>query len=179
MGTRYQIVPSNAALGHAAAASTHWRANGWVDQRRAGYILNEACTLISDLINLRGDMARGQRENMVMRGVRDNACQYLAMLITRCLDKATQDLQSSRTSALVLIVLGNWAFLSSITRYTRSLAMLSKSLSSQPARISMRAVAGNTPGCSLHWLHLARSGQMVVECREVGGRWDIYYSVCL
>lgn len=45
-----------------------------------------ACALINDLIDLRSDTARRQRENVVLRGVRGSLCEYLDYLIGACLE---------------------------------------------------------------------------------------------
>ncbi|KAL3479453.1 hypothetical protein BJX99DRAFT_222135 [Aspergillus californicus] len=76
-------------------------------------LIHEACTLINDMVDLRSDTARKQRENVVLRGARGNLCQYLDDLISQLLNKATQAVRSSTTCALVVMVFCNWSVMAS------------------------------------------------------------------
>ncbi|KAK5789822.1 hypothetical protein VI817_008945 [Penicillium citrinum] len=75
--------------------------------------LIEACTLINDLIDLRSDTARRQRENVVLRGVRGNLCEYLDSLIGLCLEISATAIRKNKTSALVVMAYCNWAVMGS------------------------------------------------------------------
>ncbi|RAO65241.1 uncharacterized protein BHQ10_001253 [Talaromyces amestolkiae] len=76
-------------------------------------MLIEACTLINDLIDLRSDTARRQRENVVLRGVRGNLCEYLDSLIGLCLERSAAAIRTNKTSALVVMAYCNWAVMGS------------------------------------------------------------------
>ncbi|KAJ5758188.1 uncharacterized protein N7511_006882 [Penicillium nucicola] len=77
------------------------------------FCLNEACTLINDLVDFRSDTARKQRENVVLRGVRGNLCAYLDGLIGSCIDLVTDSVTASPVSARVAMAFCNWAVLGS------------------------------------------------------------------
>ncbi|OJI83263.1 hypothetical protein ASPTUDRAFT_191716 [Aspergillus tubingensis CBS 134.48] len=76
-------------------------------------LLSIACTLINDLVDLRSDTARKQRENVVLRGVRGNLCEYLDRVMFECLETATLAVQMNPTCAYVLMAFCNWAVMSS------------------------------------------------------------------
>ncbi|GLB10289.1 hypothetical protein AtubIFM57258_006691 [Aspergillus tubingensis] len=76
-------------------------------------LLSVACTLINDLVDLRSDTARIQRENVVLRGVRGNLCEYLDRVMFECLETATLAVQMNPTCAYVLMAFCNWAVMSS------------------------------------------------------------------
>ncbi|PWY82775.1 hypothetical protein BO83DRAFT_305002 [Aspergillus eucalypticola CBS 122712] len=76
-------------------------------------LLSIACTLINDLVDLRSDTARKQRENVVLRGVRGNLCEYLDRVMFECLETATLAVQMNPTYAYVLMAFCNWAVMSS------------------------------------------------------------------
>ncbi|KAI2896289.1 hypothetical protein CBS63078_5580 [Aspergillus niger] len=76
-------------------------------------LLSMACTLINDLVDLRSDTARKQRENVVLREVRGNLCEYLDRVMFECLETATLAVQTNRTCAYLLMAFCNWAVMSS------------------------------------------------------------------
>ncbi|KAE8359105.1 hypothetical protein BDV27DRAFT_149889 [Aspergillus caelatus] len=75
--------------------------------------LVKACALINDLVDFRSDIKRKQRENVVLRGLRGNVCNYLDELIGDCLDTTASLLETSRLCALVLMGFCNWSIMSS------------------------------------------------------------------
>jgi hypothetical protein len=75
--------------------------------------LAKACTLINDLVNLRSDTVRKQRENSILRGIRGCLCSYLDSCISQCLSLACECLTSDRLSGLVVLGFSNWAVMSS------------------------------------------------------------------
>lgn len=52
--------------------------------------LMETCTLINDLLDLRGDIVRKQQENVLLRGFRGSACKYLDGSIAKCVKRAAE-----------------------------------------------------------------------------------------
>ncbi|KAI9931689.1 hypothetical protein ASPWEDRAFT_37455 [Aspergillus wentii DTO 134E9] len=76
-------------------------------------VLSQACALINDLIDLRSDTARRQRENVVLRGVRGNLCEYLDYLVGSCLERAATAILTNKTCALVVMAFCNWSVMSS------------------------------------------------------------------
>ncbi|KAH8426349.1 uncharacterized protein LDX57_004092 [Aspergillus melleus] len=80
----------------------------------AEYIkLSHATTLINDLVDLRGDIMRKQRENPVIRGVRGSTCQYLSNQTLDCLTSVRELIQSKQILAMVAMGFCNWAVMSS------------------------------------------------------------------
>lgn len=75
--------------------------------------LIEVCTWINDLVDLRGDTMRRQRENPVLRGVRGRLCEYLDSCISQCLMLACEAIETAKLSGLVLLGFCNWAVMSS------------------------------------------------------------------
>ncbi|KAG6828127.1 hypothetical protein H0H92_009119 [Tricholoma furcatifolium] len=75
--------------------------------------LAEVCMLLNDLIDFRSDMARRQRENPVLRGVRGCLCEYLDGLMSRCIEKACKAIRYSRLQAFVVMAFCNWDLMSS------------------------------------------------------------------
>ncbi|PYI01872.1 hypothetical protein BO78DRAFT_411106 [Aspergillus sclerotiicarbonarius CBS 121057] len=65
-------------------------------------VLSSACTLINDLVDLRSDSARKQRENV-----------YLDQMVSDCLETASVAVQMNRTCAVVVMAFCNWAVMSS------------------------------------------------------------------
>jgi len=56
---------------------------------------------------------RKTRENIVLRGIRGDICQYLDELVARCLDTATKVIRSGRLGALVVMGFCNWGVMAS------------------------------------------------------------------
>ncbi|RAH63581.1 hypothetical protein BO85DRAFT_455560 [Aspergillus piperis CBS 112811] len=76
-------------------------------------LLNIVCTFINDMVDLRSDTARKQRENIVLRGVRGDLCEYLDQMMFECIETATLAVQTNPTCAYVLMAFCNWAVMSS------------------------------------------------------------------
>jgi hypothetical protein len=72
----------------------------------------EATVYINDFVDLRGDTMRKQRENVILRGIRGNLCNYLDEMIGKCLDSAADVIKSSELGALVVMGYCNWAIMS-------------------------------------------------------------------
>jgi hypothetical protein len=75
--------------------------------------LATVCTLFNDLVDLRSDTMRKQRQNPILRGVRGCLCSYLDSCISQCLTLACEALESDRLSGLVVLGFCNWAFMAS------------------------------------------------------------------
>lgn len=75
--------------------------------------LATVCTLLNDLVDLRSDTMRKQRENPILRGVRGCLCGYLDSCISHCLTRACEALKSDRLSGLVVLGFCNWAVMAS------------------------------------------------------------------
>ncbi|EAW13694.1 uncharacterized protein ACLA_044140 [Aspergillus clavatus NRRL 1] len=77
--------------------------------------LSEACTLINDLVDLRSDAMRRQRENVVLRGfpATTSACAYLDGLLTRLLTAVCGVMAEGKLGALVVMAFCNWAVMAS------------------------------------------------------------------
>ncbi|RAK96581.1 uncharacterized protein BO80DRAFT_458885 [Aspergillus ibericus CBS 121593] len=76
-------------------------------------VLSIACTLIHDLVDLRSDGSRKQRENVVLRGGRGNLCKYLDRMVCDCLKTVSVTVQMNTTCAVVVMAFCNWAVMSS------------------------------------------------------------------
>lgn len=100
-------------LGLFVAVAAAYLATGEVIGMSEKDTLIQACTLINDLIDLRSDTARRQRENIVLRGVRDNLCEYLDYQIGFCLESSAAAIRSNKTCALVVMAYCNWAVMGS------------------------------------------------------------------
>ncbi|KAG6811927.1 hypothetical protein H0H92_005258 [Tricholoma furcatifolium] len=75
--------------------------------------LSDACTLLNDLIDFRGDTSRKQRENVVLRGVRGCLCEYLDGLMSSCIERTCTAVRSSRLQAFLVMAFCNWDVMSS------------------------------------------------------------------
>lgn len=75
--------------------------------------LSTVCTLLNDLVDLRSDTMRKQRENPILRGVRGCLCNYLDSCISQCLTLACEALESDRLSGMVVLGFCNWAVMAS------------------------------------------------------------------
>ncbi|EEA23875.1 hypothetical protein TMatcc_006948 [Talaromyces marneffei ATCC 18224] len=75
--------------------------------------LATVCTLLNDLVDLRSDTMRKQRENPILRGVRGCLCNYLDSCISRCLTLACEVLESDRLSGMVVLGFCNWTVMAS------------------------------------------------------------------
>ncbi|PGG95252.1 hypothetical protein AJ79_10163 [Helicocarpus griseus UAMH5409] len=76
-------------------------------------LLSEACSLINDLIGLRSDTMRKTRENIVLRGVRGNICEYLSTLLSHCLQLTCEVISSGKLGAIVVMSFCNWVVMAS------------------------------------------------------------------
>jgi hypothetical protein len=65
----------------------------------------EICTLINNLLNFRWDIMRKQRENVILRGLRGSACNYLDGLISKCVKGAAELIGRRKIHALVIMSL--------------------------------------------------------------------------
>lgn len=75
--------------------------------------LVEACVYINDFVDFRGDSMRKQRENVVLRGIRGNLCEYLDRMTGQSLDSMIEIVESSELGALVVMGYCNWAIMGS------------------------------------------------------------------
>ncbi|QKX58726.1 uncharacterized protein TRUGW13939_05853 [Talaromyces rugulosus] len=75
--------------------------------------LSYGTTLINDLVDLRSDTMRKQRENPVLRGVRGSACQYLNEKILDCLIFTRELIESKQLLAMVTMAFCKWAVMAS------------------------------------------------------------------
>ncbi|KAK1146585.1 hypothetical protein N8T08_003015 [Aspergillus melleus] len=75
--------------------------------------LSHGTTLINDLVDLRSDIMRKQRENPVLRGIRDSACQYLSKQMLDCVTTVRELIESKQILAMVVMGFCNWAVMSS------------------------------------------------------------------
>lgn len=75
--------------------------------------LSYGTTLINDLADLRSDTMRKQRENPVLRGVRESACQYLNKQILDCIIFTRQLIESKQLLAMVTMAFCNWTVMAS------------------------------------------------------------------
>ncbi|KAJ5157453.1 uncharacterized protein N7482_008553 [Penicillium canariense] len=74
--------------------------------------LMETCALFNDLIDFRGDAMRKQRENVVLRGIRGSACEYLDDIVAKCVQGAAELVRRRKINALVIMSLCNWGLMS-------------------------------------------------------------------
>jgi hypothetical protein len=72
----------------------------------------EATVYINDLVDFRGDTMRKQRENVLIRGIRGNLCEYLDKTIGQCLESAIEVVESGEVGALLVMGYCNWAIMS-------------------------------------------------------------------
>lgn len=75
--------------------------------------LSHGNTLINDLVDLRSDAMRNQRENPVLRGVKGSACDYLNKQILDCLICVTELIESKQLLAMVTMAFCNWTVMAS------------------------------------------------------------------
>ncbi|EAW16422.1 uncharacterized protein NFIA_057720 [Aspergillus fischeri NRRL 181] len=75
--------------------------------------LSYGTTLINDLVDLRSDTMRRQRENPVLRGVRGSVYKYLNKQILSCLSVTTELVESEQLLALVMMAFCNWTVMAS------------------------------------------------------------------
>ncbi|RHZ57451.1 hypothetical protein CDV55_104986 [Aspergillus turcosus] len=75
--------------------------------------LSYGTTLINDLVDLRSDTMRRQRENPVLRGVRGSACQYINKQILSCLLVTTELVETKQLLAMVTMAFCNWTVMAS------------------------------------------------------------------
>ncbi|KAJ5157766.1 uncharacterized protein N7482_008866 [Penicillium canariense] len=73
----------------------------------------DACVYINDFVDFRGDILRKQRENVILRGIRGNLCEYLNRMIEQCLESAIEVIEASELGALVVMGYCNWAIMGS------------------------------------------------------------------
>jgi len=69
--------------------------------------------LINDLVDFRGDTWRGQRENVVLRGVRGCLCSYLDGMVSDCIKGAATLTSRGKIFALNIMSFCNWMMMSS------------------------------------------------------------------
>jgi hypothetical protein len=75
--------------------------------------LSLGTTLINDLVDLRSDTMRKQRENPVLRGVRGPACQYLNQKMLECIICTRELIESKQLLAMVAMAFCNWTVMAS------------------------------------------------------------------
>ncbi|KAJ5408330.1 hypothetical protein N7509_002213 [Penicillium cosmopolitanum] len=106
--THRHIDIANAVGVVAASLATGQRIN------EAEYMkLSYGSTLINDLVDLRSDTMRKQRENPILRGVRGSTCQYLNKKIFDCLTFATELIETKQLLAIVTMAFCNWTVMAS------------------------------------------------------------------
>lgn len=76
-------------------------------------LLAEACCYINDLIDFRSDTMRRLRENVILRGIRGNLCEYLDGMLSSCLRLSAKAIKSSPVSGLVVMGISNWMLMAS------------------------------------------------------------------
>lgn len=69
--------------------------------------------LINDLVDFRGDTWRNQRENVVLRGVRGNLCEYLDNLLCDCIGGSAVMVRRGKIFALIIMCFCSWMLMSS------------------------------------------------------------------
>lgn len=72
-----------------------------------------ATVLVNDLIDLRSDAMRKQRENPILRGMSENLCEYLGRCMRDCIVAVTQMINHGKLTALVILGSCNWMLMSS------------------------------------------------------------------
>ncbi|KAJ5898323.1 hypothetical protein N7504_008611 [Penicillium tannophilum] len=75
--------------------------------------LSHGTTLINDLVDLRSDTMRKQRENPVLRGIRGSACQYLNKQMLDCLILTKELVETKQLLAMVTMAFCNWTVMAS------------------------------------------------------------------
>lgn len=75
--------------------------------------LCRASVFLNDMFDIRSDATRVQRENPVIRGVRENLCEYLSSMMIECIQLVTSLLSSNATAGLVCLAFTNWGLLAS------------------------------------------------------------------
>lgn len=73
----------------------------------------EVCALINDLVDLRSDTMRKQRENVVVRGVRGSAYHYLNTKLLKCIEGTRRIVNNGKLTVLVAMAFCNWALMAS------------------------------------------------------------------
>jgi hypothetical protein len=73
----------------------------------------EAVCFVNDFVDIRGDIMRKQRENVILRGLRGNLCRYLDSAVGMCLDAVADVFEEGEVGALVIMGFCNWAIMSS------------------------------------------------------------------
>lgn len=76
-------------------------------------LMSKACVLLNDLVNFRSDTMRKLRENVILRGIRGNICEYLDGPICSVLRVVAKAIESSPVCALVDMGICNWALMAS------------------------------------------------------------------
>jgi hypothetical protein len=69
--------------------------------------------LFNDLVDIRGDTWRNQRENVVLRGVRGCLCTYLDKLLSKCIQGAATLIRRGDIFALNIMGFCNWMLMGS------------------------------------------------------------------
>ncbi|RDI80101.1 High-affinity methionine permease [Venturia inaequalis] len=75
--------------------------------------LCRACVFLNDMFDVRSDATRVQRENPVLRGVRENVCKYFSGMMVECISLVTSLISSNLTAGLVALAFTNWGLLAS------------------------------------------------------------------
>jgi hypothetical protein len=85
-------------------------------QKITGQQYRELCravVFLNDLLDIRSDATRVQRENPIIRGIRGNACDYLSNLMIDCIKSFTSLVSPNTVSGLVVLGFTSWAILAS------------------------------------------------------------------
>ncbi|KAJ5294876.1 hypothetical protein N7508_009697 [Penicillium antarcticum] len=75
--------------------------------------LSHGSTLINDLVDLRSDTMRKQRENPVLRGIRGSVCQYLNKQMLDCLILTKELVETKQLLAIATMAFCNWTVMAS------------------------------------------------------------------
>ncbi|TLD25740.1 High-affinity methionine permease [Venturia nashicola] len=75
--------------------------------------LSRACVFLNDMFDIRSDATRVQRENPIMRGVRENVCEFLSRMMIECIELVTSLVSSNTLAGSVVLAFTNWGLLAS------------------------------------------------------------------
>ncbi|RAL13286.1 uncharacterized protein BO97DRAFT_413729 [Aspergillus homomorphus CBS 101889] len=126
--------------------------------------LSRATTLINDLVDLRSDAMRKQRENPVLRGIRGSVCGYLNTQVRDCIAGAAELVESSPLLALVTMAFCNWTVMASHHKLYELVHSLRESSELPPCAYE---------GLEEPYERLVRALQPYGSLGVTGPRWDL------
>ncbi|KAE8354363.1 hypothetical protein BDV28DRAFT_156282 [Aspergillus coremiiformis] len=100
-------------LGHGVGVVAASLATGQQIDETEYMELSVGTMLINDLVDLRSDAMRKQRENPVLRGMRGSICRYLNQRILDCIISVRKLIESKQLLAMVTMSFCNWTVMSS------------------------------------------------------------------